>query len=132
MKVLIVDDRETDRCMMALELRDHFDVVEAAGYDQAVSALEDHDFAVVVSDLDLGRYDGVSGVTVLEAVKLHQPHCLRVLVSGADDDGWMQTPVAHMTMQKGRLGLLLRAVRDLLHPIPATTHGGLGTSPQVA
>ncbi len=79
--VLVVDDEAPIRRSAARELRQTFDVVEAAGVTDALEQLAVRpDVCAVVADL--GLLDG-SGAALLTEVERRAPWCARVLMSGA-------------------------------------------------
>lgn len=79
--VLLVDDDEDLRTLMAEELARGYPVVEAASAEEALARLATHGApAAVVSDLNLGR--GLRGDDLLAAVAALHPSATRLLVSG--------------------------------------------------
>ncbi len=77
--VLVVDDEPAIIRLLQNQLGDEFDCSYACGYDEAMSAFQAKPFDIVITDLGLGDY---SGVTLLDWVCQHYPRTARVLISG--------------------------------------------------
>ena len=81
-RVLFVDDDPMILKALARSLRNQFEVLTAANFDEAMSLLEEETGLVgVVSDYELG--EGKNGFELLTEVKRLQPQCIRVLISGS-------------------------------------------------
>jgi len=80
--ILIVDDDDRVRWVMARELAQRFVLIEAASYPEALKRLRcKSDLAALVTDFQLGA--GASGLELLQITMDHRPGCARVLLSGA-------------------------------------------------
>ena len=79
---MVVDDDPMILKALARTLRNQFEVLTAADFDEALSLLENEkDLLGVVSDFELG--EGKNGFDLLSEVKRLQPQCIRVLISGS-------------------------------------------------
>lgn len=105
---------------MARELRREFEVVVAAGPDEAIELLKsEQNFAAVLSDFSMEPIDGVE---LLGAVRERKPGCARILVSGAvhedNFDDRLHTGILHRVIAKpwppGKLAEIVRTVIDSL------------------
>lgn len=82
--VLIVEDNPNDREMMLRRLeRFGFTVKSVITGEEALSACENHNFAAVFLDLNLGG--GINGLTVLEKLRKKPVPPRVVIVTGAAD-----------------------------------------------
>jgi DNA-binding NtrC family response regulator len=78
---LIADDDDVLRSTLGRLLRHlDMDVADAADGAQAVRAVEQHSFDLVISDLSMPQADGFA---VLQAVRTHQPHAQVIILTGA-------------------------------------------------
>jgi DNA-binding NtrC family response regulator len=78
--LLLVDDEEALRSVMAERLVDHgFDVTQAGSGEQALKLLSDFAFDVIVSDL---RLPGIDGRQVLDAALDRYPGIVAIVVTG--------------------------------------------------
>ena len=74
-KALIVEDDEPIRSMLALIIRHHgFEVDTAEDGDEAIEAIDDNGFDVVLLDLMMPKVDGYA---VLRHMSEHDPDMLR-------------------------------------------------------
>ena len=83
-RVLVVDDDVGSRSSMALYLRSaHFDVKTAGDGEKALRALADHEFDIVLLDLNMPTLDGMS---VLQIVRGHySPSVLPIIITTANN-----------------------------------------------
>ena len=67
-KILIVDDSEMNRSILADMLEDEYEILEAEDGEQAVAVLEQHhtDVALVLLDIVMPRLDGFGVLTAME------------------------------------------------------------------
>lgn len=112
-QILFVDDEANvlDGLRVLLRKYRHEWAMEfALGGNQALALLEARAFDVVVTDL---RMPGVDGLTLLEHLRAHHPHTIRIVLSG--DPGRASAlaavPLAHQSLTKpcrpGELDALL-------------------------
>ncbi len=78
-RVLIVDDEETVRRLFATCLSAHYDCAEAASTKEALAALAESDFALVITDMIM---PGLSGVELLRKIIEIYPYTAVIMVSG--------------------------------------------------
>ncbi|UGQ47992.1 diguanylate cyclase domain-containing protein [Massilia endophytica] len=87
-RVLVVDDEEANRKVMASILRPHFDVLEAKDGLEALSRIEaladTAGFSCIVSDQ---RMPGLTGVELFERLVAQMPAAVRIIVTGFTDVG---------------------------------------------
>ncbi len=84
-RILFVEDDPLLRQMYLLMLeqeRDRWDVAAASNGPQALQAMQDAPFDVVVSDLNM---PGMNGIELLTEVKARYPRTSRIILSGLDD-----------------------------------------------
>ncbi len=82
-RILVVDDDPTySRAIRRLLEIDGWDVTVAAGPNEALTLLGHRDFAIVLSDYEMGTVDGVR---FLRLVRLSAPATVRVLLTGNSD-----------------------------------------------
>ena len=79
--LLIVDDEEHTRHGLELALEDEFEVFTASNAEEALSALNEEQFQVVLTDL---RMPGESGMTVIDQSIIHpsKPLCIMMTAYG--------------------------------------------------
>jgi C4-dicarboxylate-specific signal transduction histidine kinase len=82
LKVLFVDDDESNLAICAVAFGEEFDVLTASGGAEALALMRSHEVAVVVTDQ---RMPFMSGVELLERVKSEFPDATRVLVTAYAD-----------------------------------------------
>ncbi len=93
-RVLIVDDEEIARKNLAHVLtKEEYDVVTAADGESALRELETAEFDVVLTDLRMGRIDGM---VLLDRIKFRYPETRVIMVTG-----YATVPSAIEAMQKG-------------------------------
>ncbi|MDF1554248.1 MAG: response regulator [Deferrisomatales bacterium] len=82
-RILLIDDEPTIRRTLrrALE-RNDFAVTDVAGGDQALLALQEKSFDVVITDLAM---EGTNGMTVLEQAKRLDPDTCVMVITGFSD-----------------------------------------------
>jgi len=82
-RILLVEDEQALRAIMAEELRDMgYDVTEADGVVSAVAALQD-DFDLLLTDIRMGK---VSGWDLAEAARRMQPTIEVIYMTGYSDE----------------------------------------------
>lgn len=85
-KVLAVDDREVNLLVLARILDElEVDVVQATSGDQALSLMLEHDFAVVLMDVQMPDMDGFETVELMRRNRRTR-HIPVVFVSAGDRD----------------------------------------------
>jgi len=83
-KVLLVDDDESIRALMTLQLEGKgFAVIAAASVTEALRFITTETFDVLITDLNMPNAG--DGFTVVTAMRHSQPHALILLVSGYPD-----------------------------------------------
>ena len=93
-RVLIIDDEEIARKNLAHILtKENYDVTTAADGVGALRKLESSEFDVVLTDLRMGKIDGMD---ILERVKIKYPDTKVIMVTG-----YATVPSAIEAMQKG-------------------------------
>ncbi len=83
LRLLVVDDDDDVRESLVDELSPNFAVEAVACGREALAALDRTRFDVVISDQ---RMPDLTGLEVLEAVRLRQPDAVRILLTGFLDD----------------------------------------------
>jgi signal transduction histidine kinase/CheY-like chemotaxis protein len=107
-RVLLVDDQDSVRKILAAQLRDAgFDVVPAAGGEQAIALLAGGlQVDALVSDLSMPQVDGLA---VISAAQQHLPRLPAILLTGyAGDDAALAVSGAI----SGSFSLLRKPVED--------------------
>ncbi len=111
-KVLVVDDEETIREMLAefLEM-EGYAVDTAADGMAALSAMEDAHFDLVLTDLKMPR---MGGITLLEQIGKHAPSTMAVIMTGF---GTVDTAID--AMKRGAHDYILKPfkIHDVIHVI---------------
>jgi ActR/RegA family two-component response regulator len=80
-RLLFVDDEESIRLTLPLILqRRGFEVRVAASVPEAIAEIQNHDFDVLLSDLNIGK-EG-DGFDVVRAMREANPKCVTVLLTG--------------------------------------------------
>ncbi len=113
LRVLVVDDDEAFRDSLVLALRDTTRVSAVATPTEAVWALSQERYDVLICDLRLATV--TSGDDVLEMVRTEWPRVARILVTGGARAHDQPHP-AHAVLHKP---LDLVALRELLSWLPA-------------
>ena len=83
--VLIIDDEEQIRQLLIDLLGSSYDCSGAGSAEEALAALSDHTFDLVISDIDMG---GMSGLELVPRVHSLSPDTVVVMVSGNQDIGF--------------------------------------------
>jgi diguanylate cyclase (GGDEF)-like protein len=89
-KILIIDDEEQIRRMLLTLLSDRYDCCEAESAEQALKALSENHFDLVISDIQMR---GMNGLEIVPRVHSIAPDCVVLLVSG---QGNTETAIAAM------------------------------------
>jgi len=109
-RILVVDDEASIRDLCARVLgRAGFDVIVAAGGDEAVGRLRDTAFDAVITDI---RMPGLSGLEVLNVAKRTRPGIRVVLITG------FGTP---QTLDRARQGGADRILTKPFNPVELLT-----------
>jgi DNA-binding NtrC family response regulator len=97
------------------------------GLETALVQLSTNTFAAIVTDLDLGPGAADRGCPILEACQLHQPHALRVLMSGRTVDVASRARhLAHGFLEKPFPLSALAEVLSTAPPPPAVARESIG------
>ncbi len=80
-RILIVDDEEAIRNLFGLALSEQYECVTAADTSEALRLLAAHQFALVISDVQM---PGLSGVELLRKIVSDYPDTVVIMVSGID------------------------------------------------
>lgn len=116
LRVLVVDDDEEFRLALIDALRATTYVAAVATPTEAVWALTQETYDVLICDLRLAT--NTSGDDVLEAARTEWPRMVRILVTGHTAHVHESAHPAHAVLFKP---LDLNALRDLLSWLPAVT-----------
>ncbi|HET9527222.1 MAG TPA: EAL domain-containing protein, partial [Pyrinomonadaceae bacterium] len=81
-RLLIIDDEEQVRDLLAELLGDLYDCCTATSAEEALAALSEQTFDLVVSDIDMG---GMSGLELVPRVHSLSPDTVVVMISGNQD-----------------------------------------------
>ena len=81
-KILIVDDEPANLRALERLLRDDYTVLTAQSGVEALSLLEQHDVALIVTDQ---RMPGMTGIELLDKTVPLRPHMVRILLTGYTD-----------------------------------------------
>lgn len=81
-KILIVDDEAANLRLLERLFRADYTVITAAGGDEALEFLSQHDFALIISDQ---RMPGMTGVDFLKRSAAIRPHTVRIILTGYTD-----------------------------------------------
>jgi ATP-dependent Lon protease len=117
-RILIVDDEEIARKNLAHVLtKEEYDVVAVADGQQALNQLETGEFDVVLTDLRMGKIDGMD---LLDRVKVRYPDTKVIMVTG-----YATVPSAIEAMQKGAFHYIAKPFK--LEEVRATIKRALET-----
>ena len=81
-KLLIIDDEEPIRGLLIDLLGGDYDCSDAGSAEEALTALADETFDLVISDIDMG---GMSGLELVPRVHSLSPDTVVVMISGNSD-----------------------------------------------
>jgi diguanylate cyclase (GGDEF)-like protein len=84
-RVLIIDDEEQIRQLLIDVLGDAYDCSDAGSAEEALAALSENTFDLVISDIDMGA---MSGLELVPRVHSLSPDTVVVMVSGNQDIGF--------------------------------------------
>jgi diguanylate cyclase (GGDEF)-like protein len=77
--ILIIDDEAPIRNLLCEALKQDYICTVAASAEEALSLLEQNNFALVLSDIDLG---GTSGLEIIPQIRKKEPDAVVVMISG--------------------------------------------------
>ena len=77
--ILIIDDDEQVRTLLEELLRDEYECVVVASAEEALAVLNEEDFDLVISDINMG---GISGLELVPRVLKDTPDTVVVMISG--------------------------------------------------
>jgi len=89
-RVLIIDDDEHIRRLLLNVLSDNYDCAEAESAEDALMALAESHFDLIISDIQMG---GMSGLELVPQVHAIAPDCVVLMVSGQSN---IETAIAAM------------------------------------
>lgn len=98
--MLLVDDYALGRKICARLLRAEFRVTEAGTGEDALLALRRTEFTAVLTDY---RMPAMTGVELLERIRVQDPHMRRVLMSSTQVlglDAWIASGLVHAFIAK--------------------------------
>ena len=84
-RVLIIDDEEQIRHLLIDVLGNAYDCSDAGSAEEALAALSEHTFDLVISDIDMGA---MSGLELVPHVHSRSPDTVVVMISGNQDIGF--------------------------------------------
>jgi diguanylate cyclase (GGDEF)-like protein len=84
-RVLIIDDEEQIRNLLIDVLGSAYDCSDAGSAEEALAALSEHTFDLVISDIDMGA---MSGLELVPHVHSRSPDTVVVMISGNQDIGF--------------------------------------------
>ena len=84
-RVLIIDDEEQIRNLLIDVLGSTYDCSDAGSAEEALAALSEHTFDLVISDIDMGA---MSGLELVPHVHSRSPDTVVVMISGNQDIGF--------------------------------------------
>lgn len=78
-QILVIDDEQQIRRLLLTLLSDRYDCCEAESAEQALKALNENHFDLVISDLQMS---GMSGLELLRHLHSAAPDCVALMISG--------------------------------------------------
>lgn len=81
-KIMIVDDEPANLRLLERLLRHDYTVLLAESGVDALSLLEQHDVALIITDQ---RMPGMSGIELLQHTMTIRPHMVRIILTGYTD-----------------------------------------------
>lgn len=99
-KVLFVDDEENNLLVCEAVCGDHFEVLTATGGEAALALMTEHEVGVIVADQ---RMPGMTGVELLERVRVDHPETVRLLITAYSD-----LPAAVDAINRGQIRRYLK------------------------
>ena len=90
--ILIIDDEEPIRRLLALYLSDEYTCVTASGADEAIALLAGGAFNLVVTDITM---PGTSGIELCENINQSHPDTVVIMVSGMTDINYAVEAMRH-------------------------------------
>lgn len=81
-KIMIVDDEPANLRLLERLLRHDYNVLLAESGADALSLLEQHDVALIITDQ---RMPGMSGIELLKRTMAIRPHMVRIILTGYTD-----------------------------------------------
>jgi diguanylate cyclase (GGDEF)-like protein len=78
-RILIIDDELQIRALLAELLQDKYDCTQVSSAEEALTALGDGDFDLVLSDINMS---GVSGLELVPRIHEREPEIVVVMISG--------------------------------------------------
>lgn len=81
-KIVIVDDEPANLRLLERLFRNDYNVLTAESGADALSLLEQHDVALIITDQ---RMPGMSGIELLKRTTTIRPHMVRIVLTGYTD-----------------------------------------------
>jgi DNA-binding NtrC family response regulator len=81
-KIMIVDDEAANLRLLERLFRQDYNVLTAESGADALSLLEQHDVALIITDQ---RMPGMSGIELLRRTMTIRPHMVRIILTGYTD-----------------------------------------------
>lgn len=94
-RLLVVDDEPDMLDFVERVMRRKYDVVRSTNGDEALAALADGPFEVIITDQKMPR---MSGLEMLDRIAGTHPHLVRVLLSGFTDMPDIQRAIERATV----------------------------------
>lgn len=83
-KIMIVDDEPVNLRTLTRLLRTEYQIVTAESSPEALTLLEQHDVALLISDQ---RMPGMTGIELMKNTVTLRPHMVKILLTGYTDVG---------------------------------------------
>ena len=112
-RVLLVEDYPLARSASVRVLRNAYEVTAVASGEQALAALQPGAFDVLLTDFQM---PAMTGIELLEIVRLHVPRLRRVLMSGGPVPGILAYAATGLVQAFLYKPFDLAAARDALEP----------------
>ena len=112
--ILIIDDEEPIRRLLALYLSDEYTCVTASSADEATALLEASSFNLVMTDITM---PGTSGIELCQFIQQAYPETVVIMVSGMTDINY-----AIEAMRHGAFDYVIKPF-DLSHVLMAVDRG---------
>lgn len=124
-RILIVEDEEKVAFFLKEGLSDlerGYKVVSASSVEDALKALDSHDFDLVIADF---RLPGRNGLELISELRFSHPHTATMLITAYGSDeleaaAYRQNVARYLT-KPFRLGEFVETVQEILSPLRSTS-----------